>query len=184
MEIYFVTSNKDKFNEVQRGIPEILFHQVHLDIDEIQGNIDDIAVDKCLKAYELLKKPTLVDDSSMGLVNFGNYPGPYIKEMYTSLGNKLVTLANTFGNDATATCTLAYMDSSLITPILFKGIIKGKIVSPRGNNGFEWDYIFEIKINSYGKYENKTSAELTYEEKDTYSQRALAINKMRKYFVV
>ena len=57
--------------------------------------------------------------------------------------------------------------------IFSDGILTGKIIlSPRGNNGFGYDSIFEV--------EGKTLAEMTLEEKSQISHRKIATVKLVK----
>ena len=59
---------------------------------------------------------------------------------------------------------------------LFFGIVKGTIRKQRiGNNGFGYDPIFEPEDCG------KTFAEMTLEEKNKYSHRARAFNKMMRF---
>ena len=57
----------------------------------------------------------------------------------------------------------------------FEGSIKGKIVFPRGKNGFGWDRIFQPSGH------NKTFAEMTKEEKFKISMRTVAVNKLKNF---
>jgi XTP/dITP diphosphohydrolase len=58
----------------------------------------------------------------------------------------------------------------------FEGIVKGRIaLAPKGNSGFGYDPVF-IPDGF-----NKTFAEITLEEKNKISHRALAFNKMIEF---
>ena len=55
------------------------------------------------------------------------------------------------------------------------GEIEGFVAnSPKGNNGFGFDEIFELKSG-------KTLAEITDEEKNTMSARKIALEKIKKH---
>lgn len=57
------------------------------------------------------------------------------------------------------------------------GVIEGKVAnSPRGENGFGFDEIFELE-------DGRTLAELTDEEKNKISARKIALEKIRKRFI-
>lgn len=71
-----------------------------------------------------------------------------------------------------ASTTIGYFDG--VNFEIFLGEVKGTISKEiRGLNGFGWDTIF-IPNGS-----DKTYAELKDEEKDTYSQRAIALKKFQ-----
>lgn len=55
-----------------------------------------------------------------------------------------------------------------------KGEVSGKVVEPRGTNGFAFDEIFELESG-------KTFAELTAEEKNNISHRGLAMKEIINY---
>lgn len=59
--------------------------------------------------------------------------------------------------------------------IYFEGIIKGKIVKPRGESNFGWDPIFVPE--GFGK----TFAEMGVEEKNKISHRKIVLEKLKKY---
>jgi len=59
---------------------------------------------------------------------------------------------------------------------LFKGITRGKIVSPRGKGGFGWDVCFQPE-----GYE-LTYGEMTASEKNEISHRKRAVEAMRDHF--
>ena len=57
---------------------------------------------------------------------------------------------------------------------LFEGIVRGRIVEPRGDGGFGYDPIFE--------HNGKTMAEMTTEEKNAVSHRGRALAKFGEWF--
>jgi len=70
---------------------------------------------------------------------------------------------------------------ALVTPDeekLFIGSVKGLITfTPRGNNGFGYDPVFEIPGTG------KTFAELSSAEKNNLSHRSIAFRKLAKYMI-
>jgi inosine triphosphate pyrophosphatase len=81
-EICFVTGNSDKSRDGLAILGD-LYHQVRIvpiDLPEIQGEPDEIAI---TKAKEALKHsnglPVIVEDSSLCINAFGGMPGPFIK---------------------------------------------------------------------------------------------------------
>ena len=56
----------------------------------------------------------------------------------------------------------------------YEGLVKGKIVSPRGTNGFGYDSIFQPDDS------DKTLAEMEPEEKEKFSMRIKALKLMQE----
>ncbi|MGM0592052.1 MAG: non-canonical purine NTP pyrophosphatase [Halobacteriota archaeon] len=57
---------------------------------------------------------------------------------------------------------------------LFEGVVRGRIVAPRGDGGFGYDPIFE--------HDGKTLAEMTTEEKNAISHRGRALAKFAEWY--
>lgn len=54
-ELNFITSNKNKFIEVQAILGDIVqLRSQSLDLVEIQGTIEEVSTDKCRRAAELV----------------------------------------------------------------------------------------------------------------------------------
>jgi len=180
--ITYISGNKGKINEIKRLNNNFIdFTYLELDLIEIQGTAQDIAKAKCKTAFEIVKGPVLIEDSSLYFTNLGGLPGPYIKDFMKKLDlNKLAKLGE--NSEAEAKCIYAYFDNSLTEPKLFIGNQYGKIVYPRKNSSesFGWDPIFEIHINNH---QLLTYAELTKTEKDKYSDRSIAFNKFKEFII-
>ena len=165
--ITYVTGNKHKVEEAKQIIPGIVSESV--DITEIQGESDEVALDKAAKAYRALKKPILVDDVSFCIARLGGLPGPYVK--YFCEQNPLERIGELFaGSEARAACRIVYKDKD--TTILVRGIVKGSVVHPRGES-WGFDPVFQPAEH------DKTWAELGA-KKNKISHRYLALQKMRK----
>src|SRR3989338_5446815 len=78
-DLVVVTTNKDKLAEIN----EILGtnHKVSKnDITEIQSlDLDEVIADKAKKAYQIVKKPVLVEDVSLEIKSLSGLPGPLVK---------------------------------------------------------------------------------------------------------
>jgi non-canonical purine NTP pyrophosphatase (RdgB/HAM1 family) len=89
--IYYVTTNPGKFDEVSRYIkrfePSIDLQQFSADIEEIQTmDQQAIAIDKAKKAWNLLKKPLLLDDAAMYFDKYDRFPGTLSKFVSQGIG--------------------------------------------------------------------------------------------------
>ncbi|MCL2228637.1 MAG: non-canonical purine NTP pyrophosphatase [Firmicutes bacterium] len=157
-EITFITGNQGKAKYATKllGVPVV--HQ-KVDLPEIQSlDLKEIVEKKLLSAYEIIKKPVIVEDVSLEFEELGKLPGPFIRFFVDEmpLGNicKLVRK----NRSATARCIIGFTNGKEIK--FFEGHINGKIAKkPLGTNGFGWDKIFIP--DGFG---GKTSAELCDEE--------------------
>lgn len=80
--LIFLTSNAGKLREFQAGmsnVPNItVTNRADVDIDEIQGTIEEIAIDKCRRAAEIIGGPVLTEDTALEFRALGGLPGPYM----------------------------------------------------------------------------------------------------------
>lgn len=142
----FVTSNKFKIQEMQEILGENAFSvcETKLDLPEIQGTCEEIAVDKCEKAFAILQQPVIVEDSELSIQALGGMPGPYIKHFVDSAGiDNIVKMLDAFDcKTAKATCVCAVKLWAAQKPITFIGSVHGRIVPAKGSRQFSWDPIF------------------------------------------
>lgn len=176
-KILFATTNKGKLTEAQT-ILDIEVEGVPGDVPEIQSlDPKEVAVHKAQSYFELLKKSILIEDLSFIFKALGKLPGPYVDDFLKSLGNEgLIKLLDGFEDRrAEAITTLVYCVGRGEMEI-FTGSVKGVITSEeRGEHGFGWDAIF------VPDGENRTFAQMTMEEKNKYSMRAMALKKFRMW---
>ena len=78
-------------------------------------------------------------------------------------------------HEATATCVYAYCANPGEEPLLFRGDVQGRIVSPRGKHAFGWDPIFQPRGYT------QTYAELDPDVKNSISHRSQALSQLRLY---
>lgn len=180
----FVTGNVKKLEEVKAilgsNFPyEVVNHM--LDLPELQGEIDEVSIKKCQEAARRLKRPVFIEDTSLCFNALGGLPGPYIKWFLDKIKPEGLHKMLTGWEDKTAeaVCTFAYCSGTddNLEVILFQGITKGTIVSPRGCRDFGWDCIFQP--DGY----DKTYGELPKEEKNKISHRFKALDKLRNNFL-
>lgn len=89
--IYFVTSNAHKFSNfywyINHYEPSITLEQINLDLDELKTqDHKKIAIDKALQAWDVLQKPLVIDDCGVYFARYQNFPGPFLKHVYSGLG--------------------------------------------------------------------------------------------------
>lgn len=177
IKIVFITGNPGKAKYLSD-----YFHSpvdyIKLDLPEIQSlDLKEIVEDKARRAYEIVKKPVLVEDISLIFTALDKLPGPLIKWFFETLGNEgLCKLLNGYqSRDAIAEVQFALYNGSDIK--IFRAEKKGRIAEyPRGEAGFGWDPIFIPE-----GYE-KTWAEMEDDEKHETSMRRIALRQMAQYF--
>ena len=178
MSITFVTGNKDKFKEAKLIIPQLEMQDV--DLPEIQTlNIKELITHKLNEARKVTRGAAIVvEDQQMYIKCLSGLPGPFIKWFLKTLDVKgLADLVHKYKDHAaSATTTLGFSEGKGNIQF-FESTVSGKIVQPRGTNGWGWDPIFEIE--NLGK----TFAELTIEEKNEISMRRKAFNKLKDYLI-
>lgn len=185
-KLVIATANKHKLIEIQNifkdSAKEIL--PMPSDIGEIIEDGNSFIENSLIKAkavYNHTKLPSLADDSGICINALNGEPGIYsaryggenlgYKEKMQMILDKLKNK-----NDRTAyfiTSAVCVLDDNYY--IALEGIVNGVIVeSPKGFDGFGYDPIF--KPNGY----NITYAEMTLEQKNSMSHRAIAMNKMKE----
>lgn len=187
--ITFVTGNANKLKEViailstsesQDGTSKVGKYSItnkSLDLDEVQGTIEEVTINKAKAAANILKGPVLVEDTCLGFEAFNNLPGPYIKWFVKSIGlSGLVDMLYKFENKgANAICTFGYCEGPDAEVKLFQGVTKGNIVDSRGPTDFGWDSVFEPEGF------DQTYAEMDKKTKNTISHRFRALDKLRDF---
>ncbi len=172
------TGNKNKLKEFERVLKDYEIIAKDFDIDEIQS-LDPVKVasKKAIAAWEANHfNPILVEDTSLQMLGLDGKPGTYINDFGSSLEMRKM-IAESWLKDkdrrAVAQVTLAIYDG--VEVHIREGKVEGTISETlKGTNGFGWDDIFIPKGSS------KTFAEMTEKEKDKFSMRKIAIEKLKK----
>ena len=87
-ELFFVSSNENKFQETERILSnfgmQINFFKTTL--EEIQSNdLNDIAEQKAINAYGIVKKPIIIEDDGLFIDSLNGFPGPYSSYVYDTI---------------------------------------------------------------------------------------------------
>lgn len=130
-EIYYVTGNAGKFEEVsdffEKNSSKICIKQYAVDIDEIQSLDQKFVVcDKIKKAFAKVNKPLLLDDGGIFFDAYHQFPGTLSKFVFQGLGFKGLFKLVEDDNRASFILQLAYTDG--VQTQLFEGVCKGTIV--------------------------------------------------------
>ena len=179
------TNNKGKLREIKNilsdfDIVSLKEYGIEVDVIEDEDTFVGNAMKKAKEIYEISKEPIIADDSGLCIDIFDDWPGVlthrFLGEEATDLDRNNAILEKMKDlkeeeRNAKVVCNLVYYDGNQI--IIGEGVIKGKIsLERRGSNGFGFDEIFELD-------NGKTLAELTPEEKNEISARALAAEDLK-----
>lgn len=178
MEIIFASNNKGKIREIKEifklhQILSLKDTNISIEVLEDQDTFYGNANKKAKEIQKITNKAVISDDSGICIQALNDWPGVMShrflgenkteQEINEAILKKCESLEN---KEAKIVCVLVYYDG--LKTIVGEGILTGKIVTePRGKNGFGFDSIFELE-------NGKTLAELSNEEKNIYSARALA----------
>jgi len=178
----FVTGNANKLREVA----EILGDSVDvtarkLDLPELQGAPEEVAVRKALLAAAEVGGGAVVEDTCLCFHAMGGLPGPYIKWFLKELGHDGLNrmLAGFEDKSAYALCTFAYARGPDDPHVqVFCGRTEGVVVPARGPPDFGWDPIFQPHEGG-----GLTYAEMTADAKHAISHRGRAVAKLKAHIL-
>jgi len=184
MKIVFASNNQHKVDEIRSALPEsfliVSLAEAGIDIDvpEPHDTLQDNAAEKAKTIYQLLKTNCFSEDTGLEVYALNNEPGilsaRYAGEEKSFEKNidKLLTKLENFGNRKarfrTVICLI--LDGE---QYYFEGVCEGEITNERrGTKGFGYDSVFK-PLNS-----DKTFAEMSITEKNLFSHRKKAIDKL------
>ena len=184
MKIVFATGNPHKLQELKAiagdcGIDFILPPDNFNPIEN--GNtFEENSLIKAQEAAKVSNQISLADDSGLCVESLNGEPGIH-SARYDSTPQKrieklLKNLKDKQNRNAKFVCsmTLVSADGQILNQT--KGECFGKITTdPKGINGFGYDPVFEVKGCGI------TMAEMSEDEKNKISHRAIALNKMLEY---
>src|SRR5688572_26522398 len=93
--VTFITGNQHKVDFLVKWLGRPVEH-VKLDLDEIQSlDLHTVVAHKAEQAYNILKRPVLVEDASLAFTAMGRLPGTFVKWFIEEIGyDGLLRLAN------------------------------------------------------------------------------------------
>lgn len=168
MRPIFISGNQNKIDYLSKTLGFTLDHQ-KIDLDEIQSADPKVVIEhKVRQAYELIKKPVLVEDTSLSFNALDSLPGPFVKyfvDAKNGLENMCRMLDGFDDRSAYGSVIYGYFDGKELR--FFEGRLDGTIAQhPRGDGGYGWDKIFIPE-----GYSGLTRAELSPEDDlETYNK--------------
>lgn len=190
MTICFATNNLHKLEEVRQAVAGsdltiLSLGEIHCkeELPETRDTIADNSLQKAEYVYHHYHVPCFADDTGLEVDALDGAPGVYSARyagpQRSSEDNIELLLRNLHGNtNRTArfrtVITLIGIGGSQVR--LFEGIVEGTITeTKRGTSGFGYDPVF--MPDGF----DRTFAEMSMEEKNTLSHRAMAVSKLVKY---
>lgn len=178
--LYFITGNKGKFLEAKQKLQPLGFSVIQKDLGypEIQAeSLKDVALQGVLHIQKKFKKPFILEDAGLFIETLHGFPGVYSKYVFFTIGLSGVLRLLDGVNDRRAVFRSVYAYSKYgYKPIIVVGECTGTISrEQRGKNGFGYDPIFIPKDLQM------TFGEMTLDEKNKYSHRSKALDKLILY---
>ena len=178
------TNNEGKLREIREilndyKIDSLKDRNISIDVVEDQNTFLGNATKKAQEIYNITHEEVIADDSGLCINALDNFPGVlthrFLGENATKemRNNYLIEKTNECSDrSAKVVCYIVYYNGK--ETIIGKGILNGFISkNRRGLNGFGFDEIFELP-------NGKTLAELTSDEKNKISARALALQDLKR----
>jgi non-canonical purine NTP pyrophosphatase (RdgB/HAM1 family) len=175
-QLTYITSHPAKAEQLSRHLKRPVTH-LKLDLEEIQSlDLEQVLQHKAQLAFDIVRKPVMVEDFSLQINALGRLPGPFIKWFWNELGTEGVCklLDGKSDRSAVARTGAGYCDSN--GPRIFIGERTGRIADkPAGQEAFGSDAIFIPDGH------NKTWAQMSLEEQMETSARKLAIQQLEQF---
>jgi XTP/dITP diphosphohydrolase len=172
--IYFVTSNKGKFEEAQAIFGDLI--QKNIGYTEIQADtLDEVAAYGMKEVVARLDAPVMIEDAGLFVDALQGFPGVYSAYVQRTIGNAgiLRLMVGAEKRNAHFKSVVAYVEPGM-EPVMFTGEVQGQIgFEERGRKGFGYDPIFYVGDVSLG--------EMEIEEKNRISHRATSMMALKKW---
>ncbi|RLF42435.1 MAG: non-canonical purine NTP pyrophosphatase, RdgB/HAM1 family [Thermoplasmata archaeon] len=176
-EIYFITGNKGKLLEAEKKLSDldVRIIQKNIGYPEIQADtLEEVAEFGVQYLVDKVKDTFILEDAGLFIDALKGFPGVYSAYVYKTIGfNGILKLMEGI-RDRGAVFRSVYAYKEPDSPALFFiGECRGAIATKnRGSNGFGFDPIF-IPSGS-----TRTFAEMSTEEKNSFSHRGKALEKL------
>lgn len=183
MTLILCSSNTNKAREISQILNiDIVTSDIYL--DEIQSvdtaevcrkkaHLASIKFPEYMPNYDDFYDSIIVDDTGLELSSLNGFPGALVKFALDSGGPELLFRMIPSGGctKATAVTSIAIVDKLGVH--VFTGRVDGIVIpKPSGVSGFGYDNVFVPNAT------NKTLADMSTDEKNKYSPRAIALKKL------
>ncbi|MEP7251583.1 MAG: RdgB/HAM1 family non-canonical purine NTP pyrophosphatase [Ginsengibacter sp.] len=188
--LIFATNNTNKIKEIGSLLDDSFIIKtlqevgITIEIHEPHDTLEENAIEKAKVIHDLTRENCFAEDTGLAVWALNGEPGVksarYAGDKRSSEDN-IDTLLSKLSdkNDRSASFKTIICLIFNQKQILFEGICKGTIIADRrGKNGFGYDSIF-IPDGA-----GKTFAEMSLTEKNTFSHRKKAFEKLISYLTV
>lgn len=184
MKLIFASHNEHKTTEIRQLLPpdiqllSLNDLNYHDEIQESAATLEGNALLKATHVFTLFKLPCFADDSGLEVEALDNRPGVYSARYAGEPKNddrNIAKLLDDLKESSNRSARFRTVISLILptTSLSFEGIIEGEIThKKKGSNGFGYDPVFQPIESSI------TFAQMSMEQKNTISHRALALEKM------
>jgi XTP/dITP diphosphohydrolase len=188
MRLCFASNNKHKLEEIKNVVGrkfEILSLadiKCNEELPETQNTLEGNSLQKAEYILQHYNTPCFADDTGLEVEALHGAPGVYSARYagnHRSNDDNIALLLQNLKNDTNRKAqfrTVITLIGIEAQPVFFEGIIRGEIITEkRGSSGFGYDPVFIPEGHS------RTFAEMTLEEKNQLSHRAIAVKKLAEY---
>jgi XTP/dITP diphosphohydrolase len=178
-KIWLATGNEHKYSEAREVLVEFGVQLEHLKVERLEIQSDDPVeiVEYSLRQLEDDGRTVVMEDAGLFIEHYGGFPGPYSSYALEKLDNPGILKLMEGVEDRRAHYQSAVAIRSGDEISSFRGYVRGTIAgSIRGTGGFGYDPIF---IPEEG--DGRTFGEMTDDEKNAISHRAMAFRKLGEW---
>jgi XTP/dITP diphosphohydrolase len=184
MKIIFATNNQHKVDEIRAALPShfeiITLKEAGIDIDipEPHDTLEKNAEEKAATIYHLTDTDCFSEDTGLEVFSLNGEPGVHSaryageqKSFQNNIDKLLFNLKDTGDRTAQFRTVICLIMEGEIN--FFEGTCKGRIIAEqKGEKGFGYDPVF------VPDGVEKTFAEMDMKEKNEYSHRRKAVDKL------
>jgi XTP/dITP diphosphohydrolase len=188
MRLCFASNNKHKLEEIKNVVGrkfEILSLadiKCNEELPETRNTLEGNSLQKAEYVLQHYNTPCFADDTGLEVEALNGAPGVYSARYagnHRNTDDNIALLLQNLKNDTNRKAqfrTVITLIGIEAQPVFFEGVIRGEIITEkRGSSGFGYDPVFVPEGHS------KTFAEMTLEEKNQLSHRAIAVKKLAEY---
>jgi XTP/dITP diphosphohydrolase len=184
MKIIFATNNQHKVDEIRSALPEnfsivsLKEAGIGIDIPEPYDTLQENAAEKARTIFDLTKTNCFSEDTGLEVYSLNNEPGVHSARYAgeeKSFDKNIEKLLSKLGNSSERKARFCTVICLILEnkEYFFEGVCEGEIINERrGGQGFGYDPIF-IPTGS-----GKTFAEMSIDEKNSFSHRKKAMDKL------